>query len=83
MSLKGQADKSQNSKMRSLAFRKKKGGVIDTFVTAAVFLIAKKMGITHTEIKAVEQVILGKWAGLHFWEAYKRFAKDLEKECEG
>ena len=52
---------------------------IDTFVTAAIFLIAKKMGISPAEIKAVEQLILGKYAGLHFSDAYKRFFVWKEK----
>lgn len=48
---------------------------MDTFCVSICFLIAKKMGVTPTEIKAVEQLILGKYAGLHFSEAYKAFFK--------
>jgi hypothetical protein len=52
---------------------------MDTFCVSICFLVAKKMGITPTEIKAVEQLILGKWAGLHFTDAYKRFFTWKEK----
>jgi hypothetical protein len=46
---------------------------MDTFLAAAIMLIAKRMGITYEEIKAQEKLILGKWAGLEFSQCYLRY----------
>lgn len=48
-------------------------GFMDTFLAAAIMLIAKRMGITYEEIKAQEKLILGKWAGLEFSQCYLRY----------